>query len=119
MRDIRFRAWNPADKRMFDWSELAKLYVGTLFGDMVKTTESYGVILMEFTGLYDKNGKEIYSADILGGDAIRGGYEVFWNEHKAAWDVKGGSGYLTSWMNSFTSGLEVVGNIYENPDLLK
>lgn len=72
--------------------------------------------LMQFTGLLDRNGKEIYEGDILeGGSPIDGDprrWTVKWysTNLNAGWDF----GYMPA-MNY----CEVIGNIHENPELLK
>lgn len=79
--------------------------------------------VMQFTGLQDKNGKEIYERDIL--EALHPGYLnesgkkiVYWREEDACYYLKpvDASGFLPI---SFFEEVEVIGNIYENPELLK
>ena len=107
LRKIAFRAWEPTHQRMFDCS-------------IVNSGEGYenwsdfedgcpkSDILMQYTGLKDKNGKEIYEGDI-----------VISNGHKT--DVRFYQGMFNIGMNSplYKYEVEVVGNIYENPEMLK
>lgn len=72
--------------------------------------------VMQFTGLKDKNGKEIYEGDIVEVDWNDARYskhnvEVIWNEINLCWEIAGGC--LTTDNNHF----EVIGNIFENPEL--
>jgi hypothetical protein len=66
--------------------------------------------LMQFTGLHDKNGKEIYEGDILQTDAFKR-HSIF---HIVQWDERrnGWSDY------SPKDQFYITGNIYENPELL-
>ena len=89
--------------------------------------------LMQFTGLKDKNGKEIYEGDVVKIHNLR----ITWkrNEPEFDWRVVGikWNHYLWQFNNSVLSqplsdydtrtlepfSIEIIGNIYENPDLLK
>jgi uncharacterized phage protein (TIGR01671 family) len=97
------------------------------------------VILMQYTGLKDKNGKEIYEGDVVRwDDASKGKY---WRIGQVAWDKKGqwkyqiiqercvncvvhtdfglGSFIYTPDSTRYGNVLEVIGNIHENPELLE
>lgn len=116
MRKIKFRAWEDGKMRRVDsftWEEDWNYDV-----DLAKAAEPYA-ILMQFTGLTDKNGKEIYEGDVLGADHTPNTYTVQWDDAKSGWSVDGCTGYLRAWLNSWTLPLEVIGNIYENKELLK
>lgn len=68
-------------------------------------------VLMQFTGLKDKNRKEIYEGDIL--QTPEGVFPVEWMQYYFALKGLADVGLLES------SPLEIIGNIYENPELLK
>ncbi len=101
MREIRFRAWDK-DIGVMDYSRFRRFSID----DMVKD----GLILMQFTGLLDKNGKEIYEGDIL---------ETSGGIHKVEWDSVGGFYPFVDVSCLIEDGIvEIIGNIYENPELL-
>lgn len=75
----------------------------------------------QFTGLHDKNGKEIYEGDIVRVEKIDFAY-IYYDEDRMAWGIKPiNEFYFDSPLLSENADLEleVIGNIYDNPELLK
>ncbi|MFS0877994.1 YopX family protein [Solibacillus isronensis] len=105
MREIKFRAWDKDLKQM--------LNLFTMDGQRKQETEE--TILMQYTGLKDKNGREIYEGDIVLVDNGR-------RKEIVKYHVNAGQcGYfpfLASEHHWQSHNSEVIGNVYENEDLL-
>jgi hypothetical protein len=127
VREIKFRAWDIRKEKMRGCMEIIWFEDGSLRVNATESEVNYeplvnvndGVqecILMQYTGLKDKNGKEIYEGDVLKGRK----YLITVTFYKGMFSGKQhGINYtepLASWeMSCF----EVIGNIYQNPDLIK
>ena len=113
MREIKFRAWHEKEKKWwyFDIYQLigASKLINKDFFNLIKKGQ--------YTGLKDKNGKDIYEGDILQDFtwARPIAFEVKW-EHCGCSYCEDSIGYR---LGNGTNGCEVIGNIYENPELLK
>ena len=148
MRPLRFRAWDKIEKVMCQ-VEVINFQKGCLLrgnspteghlqadgnlfihgfesGHFVRWAD---LELMEYTGLKDKNGKEIYHLDIIKTDCetqfgkVEGESTVVWSDRYLGFGIEGP--FVDGWgVRSFTSmfylsEIEIIGNIYENPELLE
>lgn len=127
-RPIKFRAWHTVLKQMFSCEEMVKDQLAILPNGRFATSisdvdprlsqiDTDGVMVpLQYTGLEDKNGVEIYEGDVvdLVGDRVPIHIvTVGWNEETAAFSADG-SDHLYA-----ASQTEVIGNIHENPELMK
>lgn len=125
-REIKFRAWDKDKKRMFDSGASKVESVGFNY-PWGFFTGNNDIEIMQYTGLQDRNGKEIYESDLLTfGDKKRytvdwfsGGfvYRVLEKDDEWAYAEKNDP---REPIGKIPNGLvEIIGNIYENPELLQ
>lgn len=129
----RFRAWNKKTQSFIDYGDLVldlrsgKIYAGDigLVESTIDVTDQ--IELMQSTGLKDKNGVEIFEGDVVAvenhpfqrkedsgvGMEIEGNYVVGWNQHDLTWCA---GDLLLARLKPY---VKVIGNIYENPELLE
>lgn len=110
MREIKFKVWNTHKK---EW--IVPAYTSFLdegFGIAINAND----ILMQYTGLKDKNGKEIWEGDII----LDKDYSEKFHYMKKpkAYVVEFNRFISDDFQGLFDSQCEVIGNIYENPTLL-
>ena len=138
MREIKFRAWDKQNKQMLLWVGSYDVGLFGIFADNhilinhIIDCEDHQELdqspfhidnyeLMQYTGLKDKNGKKIYEGDII--KWCVWDHKVEWEKHSASYGAYALSDIIDiysmkldphNWMDA-----EVIGNIYENPELLK
>lgn len=144
MREIKFRAWDKSAETMLpveQWANRSWVAVPIQVGEEeweLNQLKLEDVEIMQFTGLLDKNGVEIYEGDIL--EFVSPAVEALSAEARALLpegslvhpsllngrkelssflEVKIPDIYIAVWCGSDVEYSEVVGNIYENPEPLK
>jgi uncharacterized phage protein (TIGR01671 family) len=152
MREIKFRSWDKKNNRFLDIDnckiglllEENTIYVSNGWDSDDKPTWDYDnietdrYIFEQFTGLQDRNGKDIYEGDLLRNPAkgtcekhTYNAYEVFWHDNDCAdshigWQMdrihpqghSAGGEIMNKMLPKYTSKMEIIGNIHENPELL-
>ena len=106
MREIKFKCWDSKDKKMFIPNGLT---------NPLNLINQERYIHLQNTGLLDSKGKEIYEGDIIEYEWSPCGMqrdEVVFKER--CWAVKGGNNYMPN-----EEYREIIGNVYENPNLIK
>lgn len=119
-REIKFRAWATESRKMIDLKAITPLAcdLGLLeHGDGLFIPFRKDIILMQFTGLKDKNGKEIYEGDILKYDYKKD--TVTWETFNEAVEWSEMKDYVGFDIHTSMAHYEVIGTVYENPELVK
>ena len=120
MREIKFRCWYEG--KMYPISILQNGYAADVLDtDWEKREAEVGMLelktpVMQFTGLQDKNGKEIYEGDIVKANKYWSMAAVHY--FAPNWGISNKKGVCTEFRNDEWESFEVIGNIYENPEPL-
>ena len=122
MREIKFRVWHKGKKIISEVFGIDILHKEIFFSngdvDYCEISDFKYIELMEYTGLKDKNNKEIYEGDII--NLHNGKYKVIFNSKEARFVLRDDEFEMNiPFTNNNNKRMEVVGNIYENPELIK
>lgn len=124
-REIKFRFWTGTNMRYrFDgWGE------HVCINEMFKECDgAFDYKVMQYTGLKDKNGKEIYEGDIVNlhdwgihtSDNVIATAKIVWSDEFSKFDFEVIEGdYIQDEYDRFRQSPLIIGNVYENPELLK
>ena len=126
MREIKFRAWDDENSEFCSVSNYGWNFVFDKSEDSLKNGHYHyilengyypEVILMQYTGLKDKNGVEIYEGDIVHIDMYNE-ISICELDKKGFWKLQrdGSYDYVSDYEHF---QIKVIGNIYENPELLE
>jgi len=123
MREIKFRAWHKEKKIMGEVLGIDILHKEIFFSngdvDCCGFADLKYIELMQYTGLKDKNNKEIYEGDILLDRNNKKPYKVIFKNGSFRAEFEGDfEEHSFDLIDVVAQGCEVVGNIYENPELL-
>lgn len=121
MRDIKFRAWDKSNKKMLYMNLCDKNWYYTEFNDengcncaqRIQQNDKYNLEIMQYIGLKDKNGKNIYENDIV----KQTYFDMQGEKQEKIHEIIYENNYFT--FPAVHINIEIIGNIYENPELLE
>ncbi len=127
MREIKFRAWAKAEDKMYYADKSDRFRIG-FYGCAIYNGDTWAddLVVLQYTGLKDKNGKEIYEGDILQKPILSTSYfsrrlnrQVSNGRNKRKTVIWEQSDFKCGWNVVKSNVWEVIGNIYENPEFIK
>ncbi|WP_336017602.1 YopX family protein [Fusobacterium polymorphum] len=124
MKELKIKAWLKKEKKMvsiigidFNYEYIRYTEDDNLFNSDYKVAEFKDIELLQFTGLKDNGGQELYEADVIkfndGVDDIYG--LISYDDEDGTYRVSYEN--ITEHLSDREGDFEIVGNIFENPDL--
>ena len=122
MREIKFRAWHKGKKIISEVLGIDILHKEIFFSngdvDYCEISDFKYIELMQYTGLKDEYGNEIYEGDIVTLHNSR--YKVIFNMEQARFVLRDDKFEMEiPFTNNNNERMEIIGNIYENPELIE
>lgn len=122
MREIKFRVWDEQFKRMSKKPEQIRLNIangnvhGSRSGGNVETWR-----LMQYTGLKDKSGIDIYEGDIVRFDVMKGDddNQPYQSYEKGVVSINPSGVSFGKWVYEYVTNMVIIGNIHSHPELLE
>ena len=119
MREYKFRAWSRLKKDMFEVNAMSQKAVEEMRDGMSFRYARAEVVLMQSTGLRDSNGVEIYERDVVRIKGVRQPGVVTYNGKEFGLLDSKNKFYVGYKWEDWERYFEVIGNIFENPELLE
>ena len=125
-REIKFRAWDSLDRKMIYDITQTKQFSNIDGGYDIIGFDSYlddgsDTVIMQYTGLKDKNGKKIFEGDIISCQLFCPESNNCWITNSpivVEWEEYGYDPFIEYGAPDHSFLVEIVGNIYENPELI-
>ena len=145
MRELKFKAWDRKQKKMFpiqrmEWNKISNelvhlsgvdihdkdsdhegdVYYGGSAKKLTGTPAQLRYVPLQYTGWKDDTDTEVYESDLIMDMITAKIYEILWDETGSGFGFADGEQFvdLYDFEDICSNGYRIVGNIYENPDLL-